>query len=77
MWWHCFATGEWGWELPGGIVDADEDGSVTAAREVEEENGWRLGPLEHLASFQAMLAWPTPHEIWERWVPRMRSSLLS
>lgn len=65
MWRHRFATDEWGWELPGGIVDADEDAAGTAAREVEEETGWRPGRLEHLASFQPMPGMvDTPHEIY-------------
>lgn len=65
MWRHRFATDEWGWELPGGIVDAGEDGYVTAAREVEEETGWRPGPVEHLTSFQPMPGMvDTPHEVY-------------
>jgi 8-oxo-dGTP pyrophosphatase MutT (NUDIX family) len=65
MWRHRFATDEWGWELPGGIVDVGEDGAGTAAREVEEETGWRPGPLEHLASFQPMPGMvDTPHEVY-------------
>jgi 8-oxo-dGTP pyrophosphatase MutT (NUDIX family) len=31
-----------GWELPGGHCDAGEDPAVTAAREVEEETGYRI-----------------------------------
>jgi 8-oxo-dGTP pyrophosphatase MutT (NUDIX family) len=65
MWRHRFATAEWGWELPGGIVDAGEEGAATAAREVEEETGWRPGPLEHLVSFQPMPGMvDTPHELY-------------
>jgi 8-oxo-dGTP pyrophosphatase MutT (NUDIX family) len=65
MWRHRFATNEWGWELPGGIVDADEDSVTTAAREIEEETGWRPGPLKHLASFQPMPGMvDTPHEVY-------------
>lgn len=54
MWRHRFATDERGWELPGGIVEPNEDGESTARREVEEEAGWRPGPLTHLVSFQPM-----------------------
>lgn len=45
MWRHRFATDEWGWELPGGSVDAGEDGAAMAAHEVEEKTGSRPGPL--------------------------------
>ncbi|MGH3625034.1 MAG: NUDIX hydrolase [Sciscionella sp.] len=38
---HRFIMDRWTWELPGGYVDADEDPALTAAREVEEETGWR------------------------------------
>jgi len=62
---HRFATDEWGWELPGGIVDVGEDGVATAACEAEEETGWRPGPLEHLASFQPMPGMVnTSHEVY-------------
>jgi 8-oxo-dGTP pyrophosphatase MutT (NUDIX family) len=65
LWRHRFVTDEWGWELPGGIVDAGEDAAATAAREVEEETGWRPGPVEHLVSFQPMPGMvDTPHELY-------------
>lgn len=65
MWRHRFATDEWGWELPGGIVEANEDGESTARREVEEETGWRPRPLAHLVSFQPMPGMvDTPHEVY-------------
>jgi 8-oxo-dGTP pyrophosphatase MutT (NUDIX family) len=41
MWRHRFIIDRWVWELPGGYVDPNEDPAVTAAREVEEETGWR------------------------------------
>lgn len=41
MWRHRFVIDRWVWELPGGYVDGSEDPVVTAAREVEEETGWR------------------------------------
>lgn len=41
MWRHRFIIDRWVWELPGGYADPNEDPAVTAAREVEEETGWR------------------------------------
>jgi 8-oxo-dGTP pyrophosphatase MutT (NUDIX family) len=55
MWRHRFIFDRWVWELPGGYVDETEDPSVSAAREVEEETGWRPGRLEPLLSFQPMV----------------------
>lgn len=53
LWRYRFATDEWGYELLGGIVEPGEDPALTAAREVEEESGYRpLGEPEHLISFQ-------------------------
>ncbi|MGH3715062.1 MAG: NUDIX hydrolase [Micromonosporaceae bacterium] len=52
---HRFVTDSFGWELPGGIVGAGEDGAAAALRETEEETGWRpIGKPEHLVSFQPM-----------------------
>lgn len=66
MWRHRFAVDEWGWELPGGIAEPGEQPAVTAAREFEEETGWRpTGSLRHLVSFQPMPGMvDTPHEVW-------------
>lgn len=37
-------------EFPGGVADANEDPAVTAARELEEETGFRVGKLTHLGT---------------------------
>jgi len=52
MWRHRFVIDRWVWELPGGYVDADEDPAVTAAREVEEETGWRPRTVAPLVALQ-------------------------
>ena len=65
MWRQRFATDEWGWELPGGILDPGEDPAACAVREVVEETGWRPGAVEHLISFQPMPGMvDTPHKIY-------------
>jgi 8-oxo-dGTP pyrophosphatase MutT (NUDIX family) len=65
LWRYRFATDEWGWELPGGIADAGEDAAAAAGREVEEETGWRPGPLQHLFTFQPMPGMvDTPHALF-------------
>ncbi len=55
MWRHRFILNRWVWELPGGYLDPDEDAAACAAREVEEETGWRPRTMEPLLSFQPMV----------------------
>lgn len=52
MWRHRFIIDRWVWELPGGYVEPDEDPAMTAAREVEEETGWRPRNAKPLLSLQ-------------------------
>jgi 8-oxo-dGTP pyrophosphatase MutT (NUDIX family) len=52
QWRHRFIINRWVWELPGGYVDPNEDPAVTAAREVEEETGWRPRNVTRLLSLQ-------------------------
>jgi ADP-ribose pyrophosphatase len=40
-------------ELPAGKLQAGEDPEACAARELEEETGWRAGKLEHLTSLMS------------------------
>jgi 8-oxo-dGDP phosphatase len=54
LWRHRFVPDRWGWELPGGLVDTDEEPSDAAARELEEETGYRAGDVEYIGSFQPM-----------------------
>jgi ADP-ribose pyrophosphatase YjhB (NUDIX family) len=52
LWRHRFVQDRWGWELPGGLVDADEEPRDAVARELEDQAGYRAGLIRHLVSFQ-------------------------
>jgi 8-oxo-dGTP pyrophosphatase MutT (NUDIX family) len=45
IWRHRLVPDTWGWEVPAGVVEADEDIAVAAQREVLEETGWSCGPV--------------------------------
>jgi 8-oxo-dGTP pyrophosphatase MutT (NUDIX family) len=45
LWRHRPITDTWGWEIPLGEIGPDENPEQAAARLVEEQTGWRPGPL--------------------------------
>jgi 8-oxo-dGTP pyrophosphatase MutT (NUDIX family) len=55
LWRHRFITDTWGWEIPIGRIEEGESPAAAAAREFEEETGWRPGPLRRPLDVQ-----PTP-----------------
>ncbi|MEU7827316.1 NUDIX hydrolase [Catellatospora sp. NPDC049133] len=65
MWRHRFVPDLWNWELPGGLIDQGEEPVVTAAREIEEETGYRPRSLEHLVTFEPMIGMVNcPHHVY-------------
>lgn len=48
LWRHRFITDTWAYEIPVGGIQEGEEPAPAAAREVEEETGWRPGPLQPL-----------------------------
>lgn len=65
LWRYRFVPDKWAWELPGGIIDDGENGATTAAREVEEETGWRPGSMRHLLTYQPQIGMvDSPHELY-------------
>ncbi|MFI6600583.1 NUDIX domain-containing protein [Nonomuraea sp. NPDC050536] len=45
LWRHHLVTDTWGWEIPLGEIGPDEEPEAAAARHLEEQTGWRPGPL--------------------------------
>jgi 8-oxo-dGDP phosphatase len=52
QWRHRFIPDMWGWEIPMGLIEEGEAPEQAAAREVEEETGWRPCGLRQLVYAQ-------------------------
>jgi ADP-ribose diphosphatase len=52
LWRHRFITNSWGYEIPMGRIRPGEPPIEAAARQVEEDTGWRPGPLSALLYVQ-------------------------
>lgn len=51
IWRHRFLPDTWGWEIPGGAIDAGELPEDAARREFLEETGWSVdGAVSHLST---------------------------
>ena len=51
---YRYSADRWTVEVPAGKVDRGETPDSCAARELEEETGYRAGSIKHLASFYVM-----------------------
>ena len=56
LWRHRVVQDRWGWELPGGLVDEDEEPADAAVRELADETGYRADRIEPLITFQPMVS---------------------
>jgi 8-oxo-dGTP pyrophosphatase MutT (NUDIX family) len=54
LWRHRFITASWGWEIPAGWADPDEDPETAIRREIEEETGWRPRNVRLLTAYNAL-----------------------
>lgn len=55
LWKYRFPVAQWGYEMPGGLVDDGEGAALAAARETAEESGHRVtGEAEHLLSIEPL-----------------------
>jgi 8-oxo-dGTP pyrophosphatase MutT (NUDIX family) len=54
IWRHRHITDTWGWEIPAGWAEPDEDLVAAVAREIEEETGHRAATIEPMATYRPM-----------------------
>jgi 8-oxo-dGTP pyrophosphatase MutT (NUDIX family) len=64
-WRHRFVPDVWNFELPGGLVEDDEDPAETIAREILEETGYRPRDLHKVVGFEPMIGMvSSPHHVF-------------
>lgn len=51
LWRYRFTTGAWGWEIPAGWCDENEEPAPAIRREIEEETGYQVSTLDGLTTF--------------------------
>lgn len=61
IWRHRFITDSWGWEVPAGWAEPEEDLEQAIRREVEEETGWRPGKVAEMTAYNALSGISTMH----------------
>jgi 8-oxo-dGTP pyrophosphatase MutT (NUDIX family) len=68
LWRHRFIPDSWGWEIPSGIADRDEDWPAAAARESLKESGWEPSQLTLLLRLEpsGALTDSVAHIYWTR-----------
>jgi 8-oxo-dGTP pyrophosphatase MutT (NUDIX family) len=54
VWRHRFITGSWGWEVPAGWTEINEEPAAAIRREIEEETGWRPRRIQAMTSYDAI-----------------------
>lgn len=62
LWRHRFITNTWGYEIPLGRIMPGEEPHAAAAREVEQETGWRPAGLRALLYLQPSAALTTAQQ---------------
>ena len=54
IWRHRFINDLWGWEFPAGSIESSETVKAGAAREFQEETGWKANEVKSFLKYQPM-----------------------
>ena len=75
VWQHRFACDRFGWEIPQGSIEKDEEGEQSAARELYEETGFKSNKVYYLGDIYEAGDWCTAKTmIFTTIVSNVRSS---